>query len=49
MAPGGKGRMAMTIRQPVGIIGSITPFNLPLNLALHKVGGPRWRAAMRCP
>jgi len=30
--------MAMTIRQPLGIIGSITPFNLPLNLALHKAG-----------
>jgi acyl-CoA reductase-like NAD-dependent aldehyde dehydrogenase len=37
-APAGKGRMAMTIRQPLGIIGSITPFNLPLNLALHKAG-----------
>ena len=37
-APAGKGRMAMTIREPLGIIGAITPFNLPLNLALHKVG-----------
>jgi acyl-CoA reductase-like NAD-dependent aldehyde dehydrogenase len=37
-APVGKGRMAMTIREPLGIIGAITPFNLPLNLALHKVG-----------
>jgi acyl-CoA reductase-like NAD-dependent aldehyde dehydrogenase len=36
--PAGKGRMAMTIREPLGIIGAITPFNLPLNLALHKVG-----------
>jgi acyl-CoA reductase-like NAD-dependent aldehyde dehydrogenase len=36
-APGGQGRMAMTVREPVGVIGSITPFNVPLNLALHKV------------
>jgi acyl-CoA reductase-like NAD-dependent aldehyde dehydrogenase len=36
--PSGKGRMAMTIRQPLGIIGAITPWNVPLNLALHKVG-----------
>jgi succinate-semialdehyde dehydrogenase/glutarate-semialdehyde dehydrogenase len=34
---GGKGRMAMTVREPLGVIGSITPFNVPLNLALHKV------------
>ncbi len=33
----GKGRMAMTIREPIGVIGCITPFNVPLNLALHKV------------
>jgi len=37
-SPIGKGRLAMTIREPLGIIGAITPFNLPLNLALHKVG-----------
>jgi len=37
-APAGKGRMAMTLREPLGIIGAITPFNLPLNLALHKAG-----------
>ena len=36
--PAGKGRMAMTIRQPLGVIGAITPFNIPLNLALHKLG-----------
>jgi len=32
----GKGRMAMTVREPLGVIGCITPFNVPLNLALHK-------------
>ncbi len=36
-APIGKGRWAMTVREPIGIIGAITPFNVPLNLALHKV------------
>jgi acyl-CoA reductase-like NAD-dependent aldehyde dehydrogenase len=33
----GKGRMAITIREPIGVIGSITPFNVPLNLAMHKI------------
>ena len=37
-APIGKGRMAMTVREPVGVIGAITPFNVPLNLAFHKIG-----------
>ena len=36
-APTGKGRMAVTVREPLGVIGCITPFNFPLNLALHKV------------
>jgi acyl-CoA reductase-like NAD-dependent aldehyde dehydrogenase len=34
----GAGRMAMTIRQPLGVVGIITPFNVPLNLTLHKLG-----------
>ena len=33
----GKGRMAITVREPIGVIGCITPFNVPLNLAMHKV------------
>ena len=37
-APIGKGRYAMTVREPLGVIGAITPFNFPLNLALHKIG-----------
>src|ERR1035438_2713549 len=37
-APVGKGRWAMTVREPLGVIGAITPFNYPLNLALHKIG-----------
>jgi acyl-CoA reductase-like NAD-dependent aldehyde dehydrogenase len=36
--PGGKGRWAMTVREPLGVIGAITPFNFPLNLAMHKIG-----------
>lgn len=37
-SPPGKGRMGMTIREPVGVIAAITPFNVPLNLAMHKIG-----------
>lgn len=37
-APAGKGRWAMTLREPLGIVAAITPFNFPLNLALHKIG-----------
>ena len=36
--PAGKGRWAMTVREPVGVIAAITPFNFPLNLAMHKIG-----------
>ena len=35
--PGGERRMAMTVREPLGVIGAITPFNFPLNLTLHKL------------
>src|SRR6185503_12509604 len=34
----GKGHWAMTVREPVGVIAAITPFNFPLNLAMHKIG-----------
>ncbi|MFN3322612.1 MAG: aldehyde dehydrogenase family protein [Bryobacteraceae bacterium] len=37
-SPAGRGRWAMTLREPVGIIAAITPFNFPLNLSLHKIG-----------
>lgn len=36
--PHGKGHWAMTVREPVGVIAAITPFNFPLNLAMHKIG-----------
>jgi len=31
-------RMALVIKEPIGVIGAITPFNYPLNLVAHKVG-----------
>lgn len=37
-APAGAGRMAMFIREPMGVIAAITPFNFPLNLSMHKIG-----------
>jgi len=37
-SPAGAGRWGMTIRQPLGVIAAITPFNFPLNLSLHKIG-----------
>ncbi len=33
----GKGKTAYTIREPLGPVLGITPFNFPLNLALHKL------------
>ena len=30
--------VAMVIREPIGIVAAITPFNFPLNLVAHKVG-----------
>jgi len=36
--PGGRGRWAMTVREPLGVVAAITPFNFPLNLAMHKIG-----------
>lgn len=37
-APGGERRIAYTTREPIGVIGAITPFNFPMNLVAHKVG-----------
>ncbi|MCM3784869.1 aldehyde dehydrogenase family protein [Neobacillus mesonae] len=37
-APGGEGRIAYTVREPMGVIGAITPFNFPMNLVAHKLG-----------
>ncbi len=37
-SPAGKGHWAMTVREPLGVIAAVTPFNFPLNLAMHKIG-----------
>lgn len=37
-AVGGVGRIGYTVREPIGVIGAITPFNFPMNLVAHKVG-----------
>lgn len=36
--PGSENRKGYYSREPIGIIGAITPFNDPLNLVAHKVG-----------
>ncbi len=36
--PGGKGKTGLLVREPLGVIAAITPFNFPLNLSLHKIG-----------
>lgn len=36
--PGSEQRLGYFVREPVGIVGAITPFNDPLNLVAHKVG-----------
>ncbi|WP_246946170.1 aldehyde dehydrogenase family protein [Bacillus pinisoli] len=37
-APGGENRIAYTVREPLGVVAAITPFNFPMNLVAHKVG-----------
>ena len=37
-AQAGEGKLAFTLRQPIGIVGAISPFNFPLNLVAHKIG-----------
>jgi len=36
-AQAGEGKLAFTLRRPVGVIGAISPFNFPLNLVAHKL------------
>src|SRR6266508_4147728 len=50
--PAGVGRRGWTIRVPIGVVGAITPFNFPLNLAAHKVApaiAAGWGLAARAP
>lgn len=36
--PAGEGMLAFTLREPIGVVAAITPFNFPLNLVAHKLG-----------
>ena len=36
-SPAGVGKVAMTLRVPIGVVGAISPFNFPFNLVAHKV------------
>jgi acyl-CoA reductase-like NAD-dependent aldehyde dehydrogenase len=33
----GMGKVAFTLRRPIGVIGAISPFNFPCNLVAHKL------------
>jgi acyl-CoA reductase-like NAD-dependent aldehyde dehydrogenase len=33
----GEGKLAFTLRTPVGVVAAISPFNFPLNLVAHKL------------
>src|SRR5215213_11434884 len=33
----GEGRLAFTLRVPIGVVAAISPFNFPLNLVAHKL------------
>jgi acyl-CoA reductase-like NAD-dependent aldehyde dehydrogenase len=33
----GEGKLAFTLRMPIGVVGAISPFNFPLNLVAHKI------------
>jgi acyl-CoA reductase-like NAD-dependent aldehyde dehydrogenase len=33
----GEGKLAFTLRRPIGLVAAITPFNFPLNLVAHKI------------
>jgi glyceraldehyde-3-phosphate dehydrogenase (NADP+) len=37
LLPASKGRLGITRRYPIGPIAAISPFNFPLNLAVHKI------------
>ena len=36
-SPAGAGKIALTLRVPIGVVGAISPFNFPFNLVAHKV------------
>jgi acyl-CoA reductase-like NAD-dependent aldehyde dehydrogenase len=36
-SPAGVGKLGLTLRIPVGVVGAISPFNFPSNLVAHKI------------
>ncbi len=36
-SPAGEGKLALTLRLPIGVVGAISPFNFPMNLVAHKI------------
>ena len=36
-AQAGEGKLAFTIRRPIGVVAAISPFNFPCNLVAHKI------------
>jgi acyl-CoA reductase-like NAD-dependent aldehyde dehydrogenase len=36
-AQAGEGKLAFTLRRPIGVVGAISPFNFPFNLVAHKL------------
>jgi acyl-CoA reductase-like NAD-dependent aldehyde dehydrogenase len=36
-SPAGVGKVALTLRVPIGVVAAISPFNFPLNLVAHKI------------
>ncbi|MFD9741653.1 aldehyde dehydrogenase family protein, partial [Umezawaea sp. NPDC059074] len=42
----GQGKIAFTVRVPIGVVAAIAPFNFPLNLVVHKVAPA---IAVGCP
>lgn len=37
-ARNGANKLGYTLREPIGVVAAITPFNFPMNLVAHKVG-----------
>src|SRR4029077_6252364 len=33
----GEGKLGLTLRRPIGVVGAISPFNFPCNLVAHKI------------
>jgi acyl-CoA reductase-like NAD-dependent aldehyde dehydrogenase len=44
----GEGKLAFTLRVPIGVVGAISPFNFPLNLVAHKIAPASPPAARSC-